>query len=431
MKNKNQKTRTAPFVFPIDISNLKFDEKGKPEKEIQVLPTGKWNHPAYGPIIIDASDITEFKNNFDKGLRKDIPITEGHQFMEEKPAVGWFSELIDRGSQGLFATVEWTQKGITLLQEKAYKYFSPEFYSEYEDPQSREIHANVLVGGALTNKPYFKELKAVVLSEQTINKPFYQFNDNTMDIKEIAKKNVEELSEEEKSFLKDNKDQLSPEELSKFGSVFEDESGNDGDGDSKEGEGKEGKGNDNPESKEGGNDGGNNDDGGKGEGEGEPQGNDPKDPAQASEHGTVKVNAAEYAALKSMANKGAKAFDDLRQTKIKTEASELVFSEQNSQGKVLPKDEQKVFSFMLGLTEAQRKAFAEIVKGIPTSRLFGEAGSGDDGSDDGSAAGELNKKVEKAMSEDKQLQYSDAVRQVLASDKDLANRYSEENRVRK
>ena len=127
MQKAKELTR-KPFVFTIDLSKLTFSEDGP--SEIQVLPTGKWNHPAYGPIVIDASDISEFKQNFDKGLRRDIPITEGHETFDEKPAIAWFKELVDKGAGGLWATVEWTKKGKTLLAERAYKYFSPEFYSE-------------------------------------------------------------------------------------------------------------------------------------------------------------------------------------------------------------------------------------------------------------------------------------------------------------
>ena len=84
---------------------------------------------------------------------------------------------------------------------------------------------------------------------------------------------------------------------------------------------------------------------------------------------------------------------------------------------------------MLGLTDAQRKTFAEIVDAIPSSKLFNEIGNGN-GAGEGTAAGELQKKVEKAMSDDKKMSYSDAVRKVLASDKDLAKRYNEESTAR-
>lgn len=401
---KAKDIKRLPMFFSIDTSKLEFDEKGAP-KEIQVLMCGEWNHPAYGPIIIKTTDLQEFKKNFDSGLRRDIPITEGHESFDEKPAVGWFKELIDKGEQGLWATTEWTPKGITLLAEKAYKYFSPEFYTEYEDPETREIYRNVLVGGALTNKPYFKKMSAVVLSEKSINNN-YIFSD--MDLKTITAKKVEELNAEEIAFLKENKADLSTEQLATYASVMEDagdDKGEEGKDDKKEEEGKK-------EDEKG-------DD--AGEDKGEDKGGDK---AEMSE--MVKISKAQLLALSDMANKGAKAFAELRETKIKNEAMELIFSEKNSKGKVAPKDEAKVFSFMLGLTDAQRKSFKEIVEAIPSSKIFGEVGSSDNVAD-GTAALELNKRVEKMMSENKSLSYADAVKKVVASDKNLAKQYEQEN----
>jgi phage I-like protein len=48
----------------------------------------------------------------------------------ELSAIGWFKELIDRGVSGLYAVVEWTGEGKQLLSDRAFKYFSPEFYEE-------------------------------------------------------------------------------------------------------------------------------------------------------------------------------------------------------------------------------------------------------------------------------------------------------------
>ena len=412
----NKKIKRLPIVFQVDLRSFSEDEEMP--KEIQVLPVGKWNHPAYGPITITREDIAEFKENFNKGLRKDIPITEGHEGFDEKPAVGWFVELLDRGGNGLYASVNWTEKGKTLLSEKSYKYFSPEFYSEYEDPETREIYENVLVGGALTNKPYFKELEAVVLSENIINN---KLNFNDMDIKEILAKKVEELSAEEKTFLQENKGQLNEEQLATFGSVFEKEETDEekkareekeaGDANEAKGLNRDGSAKEPVEPKE----------------PTEPA--EPKEPAEASEFkmngkGEVVMTPAQAKALSEKANAGYEASEKLRKSEVKSLSDKLVFSEQNSKGKILPKNEQKVFTFMLGLTEAQRKTFAELVESIPSSQLFKEKGKSN--AIEGSAFTEIDTKAKKLMSEDKGLAYSDAVNKVCSENKDLAKRYESE-----
>lgn len=434
MKKKQPRQKTAseikrmPLVFQVDLRT--FAENGEMPKEIQVLPVGEWSHPVYGPIKITREDVSEFKENFDKGLRRDIPITEGHESFDEKPAVGWFVELIDRGANGLFATVEWTSKGKTLLAEKAYKYFSPEFYSEYEDPETRAIYENVLVGGALTNKPYFKELEAVVLSEQIIKK---QLNFSDMDLQAILAKKVEDLSQEEKNFLRENKGQLNDEQLASFGSVFEDEKPNE----EKPAETPEEK----PEEEET-----------PAEKSAEapvetiaeaptetpaeetpaeaPVETPAGDPVNASEFkmnekGMVEMTPAQAKALATKANAGYEASEKLRKAEVKTFSDKLIFSAQNAKGKILPKHEQKVFSFMLGLTEAQRKTFAEIVDSIPNNgQMFSEQGSGQ--AVEGSAFSEIDSKAKKLMSENAGLNYADAVNKVCSEDKELAARYEKE-----
>ena len=48
-----------------------------PDK-IHVVPTGKWAHPVYGEMEITPADITEFVQNFSRGVRRDVQITQGH-----------------------------------------------------------------------------------------------------------------------------------------------------------------------------------------------------------------------------------------------------------------------------------------------------------------------------------------------------------------
>ena len=403
-KKYSEKTQRLPIIFPID---LKSFAEGKAPKEIHVLPTGSWDHPAYGPIVITSEDITQFKANFDAEIRKAIPITEGHETFDEKPAVGWFKELIDKGEAGLFAVVEWNEKGKTLLKNREYKFFSPEFFSVYDDPESRVITKNVLVGGALTNKPYFKELKAVTMSEIT-----NQFNFNDMELKDIVGKKVADLNDEEKGFLKDHKEDLNEEQLTEFGSVFESEGGDPPAEPPVEPATPPVESPAEPPVEPA-----------------TPPAEPPVEPKNASElrpGQKVQVEASELQALKSMANRGNLAFEELRQNRIKEQAIALIFTEQHSEGRVLPKDEKKLFSFMLSLSATQRSTFAEIVGNIPKSNLFDEKGSG--GAPADSATAELQTKVEAVRKNDEKMTYSDALTQVLADNKDLAKRYEEEEK---
>src|SRR5215204_2940530 len=208
------------IAFPIQLFGEGSTDAQVPS-EIHVVPTGKWDHPVYGEMEITTAHIAEFVKNFKAKVRRDIPITAGHDNGMgggELPAIGWFTDVVDRGVNGLWAGVKWTEEGVQLLEQRAFKYFSPEFYEMYEDPETRKKYSHVLVGGALTNKPYFKELESVVaFSEPSI---IHQFSED-MNLKDILSKKPEELSAEEKAFVRDHKSELSAEETTALASVLD------------------------------------------------------------------------------------------------------------------------------------------------------------------------------------------------------------------
>src|SRR5215212_105034 len=251
---------------------------------IQVVPVGKWEHPVYGEMEITPAHIAEFVKNFKDKVRLDIPINAGHDngmSGGELPAIGWFTDVEDRGVNGLWCGVKWTEEGVQLLQARAFKYFSPEFYQDYEDPQTRTKHGHVLVGGALTNKPYFKELEPVVsFSEPTI---IHQFTDE-MNLKDILSKKPEDLSDEEKAFVRDNQAEMTYEEKTAFAAVVEEPA--------------------TPET--------------PAATPGTPETPAPAAPeVSASEKGKViTMSAAEAAALRDQANKGAQAFAEIEKMKL-------------------------------------------------------------------------------------------------------------------
>jgi len=200
------------FSFPICFSEAKIEK----EMEIHILPVGEWEHALYGDIKIKEEDIEEFVQHFDQGIRKGVTITEGHAMMQELPAVGWFKKLINKNDKGLWGLVEWTDKGRELLQQKAYKYFSPEFFTVYEDPETHKLYNNILTGGALTNSPYFKDLQSIVMSELVILEQFKNMKEKIKDDKkELSEKESKELDfDEDDENDEDDEDDEEETELS-------------------------------------------------------------------------------------------------------------------------------------------------------------------------------------------------------------------------
>lgn len=146
-----------------------------PPASIQVLPKpGSYSHPQYGEIKLTATDLKEFVDNFKEGVYgQDVPIEIDLEHSEsdlaKRGAVGYIQGLvpIEDYAGGVSAEVEWTDRGKTILEEDVYKCFSPEWYDEWKHPTTGETYHNILIGGALTTRPFFKNdaLRPLAASE--------------------------------------------------------------------------------------------------------------------------------------------------------------------------------------------------------------------------------------------------------------------------
>lgn len=148
-----------------------FGEMGTLEgnkSEIQIMRVGNWNHPQYGEFNITSDMLDDFIKNFQENKRGiDLAVDINHE--PNHKAVGWIKNLVKKGGDAVFATVEWTKEGLELVKSGAYKYFSPELFFSFRDEESGETIQNLLVGGAITNRPFFKRMKALAMSESGSN----------------------------------------------------------------------------------------------------------------------------------------------------------------------------------------------------------------------------------------------------------------------
>jgi phage I-like protein len=133
--------------------------------DVQVLRTGRFNHPKYGEFEITEQTLAEMKENFDNDVRGvDIAFDYFHE--SDKEASGWPTELyLSDDGAALWAKVDWTSEARKKLAEREIRYFSPDFAFEWEDPESGVSYKNVLFGGGLTNRPFVKDMAAIVAAE--------------------------------------------------------------------------------------------------------------------------------------------------------------------------------------------------------------------------------------------------------------------------
>lgn len=163
--------------------------------EHQVLRVGKFKHPTYGYFEITPEVLLGMKQNFDNKIRG-IDISWDYYHKADEEAAAWVNQLqLRNDNTELWAIVSWTPKAKQMLMEREIRYFSPDFAFEWMDPESLITYKNVLFGGGLTNRPFVKEMQAIVADE---------FNNKgvKMDPKEMQKE-IEKLQSEVKQLSED------------------------------------------------------------------------------------------------------------------------------------------------------------------------------------------------------------------------------------
>lgn len=407
---KTNDTYRGIFTFEFDEGSKQKGSGAIPDT-IHLIPTGQWEHDMYGPIIITASDIREFIQNFNAEVRKGVFITAGHEGYQELPAVGWVTKVEQR-DDGLWGEVEWNEGGIKALKNKEFKFFSPEMCRDYEDPETHQFYRNVLTGGALTKSPYFKELQAIVFSDKQLQANFNEQQTMTKTLEEIlAIEDITTLTDEEKAVLVANKETLTDDQKVKYTAIIDapaeetpapeptDAPATDAPAEETPAPAEEAPATDTPA--------------------------DAGTQTMSDKNTMVQINASELAILREKANQGAQAFKELEKAEIDGALSKMTFSATNAVGKFLPKSTNTLRAFMESLNKAQRTQFSALVAEIPENNKFSELGAGF-GAGEGTTLAEVDAKVATLMKANEKMSYADALRQVFAENDGLELRYTSE-----
>ncbi|WP_035648698.1 phage protease [Bradyrhizobium sp. ORS 285] len=374
MNKQQHRDSKKRFAFA---TRLDFSDGSTPEVPdvIQVIPCGEWEHPLYGSMKITPADITEMKKNFDDGIRLDLPITAGHDngmSGGELPAVAWYGEVQDRGEDGLWTTVKWNDEGKALIQNRSFKYFSTEFYQTYSDPQSGRVYNNVLCGGALTNRPYFKEMQPVgAFSESGIMSN--DFNDDmSKKFDDVVDPTPTPTPEPTPAPEPTPTPEPTPEPTPT-----------------------------------------------------------PEPPVAASE---VKISASELAQLQADAKAGREAMQRIEASERAALVEALMFSQSNAAGRFAVAQKDSVSKFVAKLSKEMRNEFAELIKAIPanTTTMFKEiGGQGEDVEGTLQSIAEsvkklANEKIAASETLGKKITYRTAVEMVFNEKPDLKAAYEKE-----
>lgn len=219
MTKKQLKNIALPFV-------LKANTDGSFPTEIEIAKTGYWSTPWHGEFELTQSDFDMAVLQFQAGKYRvngsePLPGTLDHNG-GESPAAFRITDIY-RVEDTLWATVTWTELGKEKLARDEYRYISFEYCTRANpmpNPQNaNEIFVNVVTGATLTNDPLFKDLKPVLASARSGDRDNQEGDD--MDLKLIRAKKLEDLSDEEKAFLEENKADLTDDERTAFGITVE------------------------------------------------------------------------------------------------------------------------------------------------------------------------------------------------------------------
>ena len=158
--------------------------------EVPIAVTGSW--VKHGRRFeITPEDLAAMVVNFNKRQNEQIVIDYEHASETPEvahggpiPAAGWIHHLecgnresgFGRGEDApplsplptpnsLRALVEWTPEAERLIQQGAYRFFSPAIDWGYRDKQTGEPQGATLTSGALTNHPFLEELPPIMLTD--------------------------------------------------------------------------------------------------------------------------------------------------------------------------------------------------------------------------------------------------------------------------
>lgn len=213
-------------------SAIQADSNGDLPTRIEVMRAGSWPETSNkGMLYITDDDLQGFVVNFKNGVGVpggttfgQIPIDFSHEDYRE--AAGWITDLsVENGI--LYASVTWTTAGEAALKGGMYKCFSPSFWpaclGEWCDPEDWNTTAtNVLVGGGLTNIPFFKDLTPIMASNAGNSKDSKITSNARKEIivqtlDEVRIKEVASLTADDRKVLDEHKTELSAAEQAKFG----------------------------------------------------------------------------------------------------------------------------------------------------------------------------------------------------------------------
>lgn len=133
--------------------------------DIQILKTGNFRKGGRN-IKVGLAELQRAVDNFNAKVAGEPPLDYDHSFDYggTSEASGWYQRLFVKDG-ALWATVEFTQDAVEKIKAKKFRFFSPTFSTDWPD-ESGKKHGFTILAGALTNRPFLKNMAPISLADQ-------------------------------------------------------------------------------------------------------------------------------------------------------------------------------------------------------------------------------------------------------------------------
>jgi hypothetical protein len=155
------------MTSPIDLGGVRLSED-RPTW-LHAFPLGRYVHPIHGELHFTRERLERIADGVNGGVRG-ITAALDYDHREDRAkggkAAGWI-EAAEVRPDGLWIAVRLTAEALAEVRAGAWRYLSPEF-GDWIDPRTGVQHPDVLLGAALTNRPFLRDLAPVAASEPSI-----------------------------------------------------------------------------------------------------------------------------------------------------------------------------------------------------------------------------------------------------------------------
>jgi phage I-like protein len=133
---------------------------------LHAFPVGRYVHPIHGELVFTRERLAGIAEGVNQGIRGITPALD-YDHREDRAkggkAAGWI-EAAEVRPDGLWIAVRLTAEALAEVRGGAWRYLSPEF-GAWDDPRTGVRHTDVLLGAALTNRPFLRDLAPVAACE--------------------------------------------------------------------------------------------------------------------------------------------------------------------------------------------------------------------------------------------------------------------------